>query len=203
MVHPRPGQSGGGDPPALHARAMDNLSFIRQTMERATAFTAVPGWGGVAMGATALVASWLAVRQPAQSGWLTVWLGEAVVACLVGAAAMAFKARRTGAPLFSRPARQFFFGFLPPLVAGAILTIVLARADLLWLCPGGWLLLYGAGVMTGGAFSVRVVPLMGVLFMALGLVASLLPDLGNLLLAIGFGGLHIVFGFVIARRYGG
>ncbi|HET8648633.1 MAG TPA: hypothetical protein VFL95_01215 [Gemmatimonadales bacterium] len=203
MVHPRLGQPGSDEPPALHARAMDNLSFIRQTMERATAFTAVPGWGGVAMGVTAIAAAVLAARQPSQSGWLLVWLGEAVVACLVGGAAMSLKARRTGAPLFSRPARQFFFGFLPPLMVGAVLTIVLARAGLFWLCPGGWLLLYGAGVMTGGAFSVRVVPLMGVLFIGLGVVASLVPDLGNLLLAVGFGGLHIVFGVVIARRYGG
>ncbi|HEU4698831.1 MAG TPA: hypothetical protein VFS40_06615 [Gemmatimonadales bacterium] len=191
------------EPPALHTRALNDLAFIRQTMERATAFTAVPGWGGIAMGLTALAAAALAGLQPTPGRWLGVWLAEAVVAMTIGAGALGLKARRSGTPLWTRPARQFLFSYLPPIVAGAVLTVALARADLVWLLPGTWLLLYGAGIVTGGAFSVRVVPAMGLGFMALGALAVLEPDWGDPLLAAGFGGLHIVFGWIIARRYGG
>lgn len=191
------------DAPALHARAMDDLSFIRATMERATAFTAVPGWGGVLMGVTALGAAALGAVQPTPGAWLGVWLAEAVVAVLVGGSAVALKARRAGDDVFSRPARQFLLGFIPPLVVGAVLTAALAPAGLYTWLPGVWLLCYGAGVMTGGAYSVRVVPAMGLAFLVLGAAALFAPGAGNVLLAAGFGGLHVIFGIIIARRYGG
>jgi hypothetical protein len=190
-------------PPALHDRAMNDLSFIRETMERATAFTAVPGWGGVAMGVTALVAAPLAARQPSAERWLGVWLAALVVAVLIGSAAMGRKARAARTPILSGQGRRFLLSFLPPLVVGALLTAVLARAALVWLLPGIWLLLYGTGVVTGGAYSVRAVPVMGMGFIALGAVALLLPDAGDVALGLGFGGLHVGFGVLIARRYGG
>jgi hypothetical protein len=190
--------------PALHARAMDNLSFIRSTMERATAFTAVPGWGGVAMGVTALAATLVAGQSSTPGGWLAIWLGASVLALTIGGGAMALKARRAGTTVFSYSGRRFVLSYLPPLACGAVLTVVLVRAGLYHALPGTWLLLYGTGVVTGGAFSVRVVPIMGLCFMALGAIALLTPpQWGEWLLALGFGGLHILFGIIIARRYGG
>lgn len=192
------------DGAALHDRAMDNLRFIRDTMERAGEFTAVPGWGGIGMGVTAIGAAILASRQATPGGWLTVWLAEAVLAVVVGVAGMTWKAQRLGAPLTSRPARRFLLSYAPPIVLGALLTPPLWEAGGIGLVTPLWLLAYGAGVLTGGAFSVRAVPLMGLGFMALGAVALLLPSVSpNLLLALGFGGLHVVAGWVIARRYGG
>jgi hypothetical protein len=193
-------------PPAepLHARAMDNLSFIRRTMEHATAFTAVPGWGGVAMGACALVAAGVASRGVMPNEQLVPWLVASVIALLIGGWAMEAKARRAGTTVFSYSGRRFVLSFLPPLAVGALLTVALARAGLHQAMPGTWLLLYGAGVLTGGAFSIRVVPIMGICFVLLGVVALFGPPAwGNALLAAGFGGLHIVFGLLIARRYGG
>ncbi len=188
----------------LHARAMDDLSFIRRTMEHATAFTAVPGWGGVAMGVTALVAAALANRSVTPSARLAPWLVASVVALLIGGWAMAMKARRAGTTVFSYSGRRFVLSFLPPLAVGALLTAALARAGLHQALPGTWLLLYGTGVVTGGAFSIRVVPIMGICFALLGVVALFGPPAwGNTLMAAGFGGLHIVFGLLIARRYGG
>jgi hypothetical protein len=183
---------------------MDDLSFIRRTMEHATAFTAVSGWGEVAMGATALVAAALADRGVTPSQRLIPWLLASVVALVIGGWAMAMKARRAGTTVFSYSGRRFVLGFLPPLVVGALLTAALARAGLHQALPGTWLLLYGAGVLTGGAFSIRVVPIMGICFVLLG-VAALFgsPAWGNALMAAGFGGLHIAFGLLIARRYGG
>jgi hypothetical protein len=200
ILRPTPEQTGA---PALHARAMDNLSFIRSTMERATAFTAVPGWGGVAMGVTALAATVLASRSPSVNQWLAVWLSASVIAFGIGGWAMVMKARRAGTTVFSYSGRRFVLSYVPPLAVGALLTLVLVRAGLPSALPGTWLLLYGTGVVTGGAFSVRVVPIMGLCFMALGTVALLAPAWSEWLLAAGFGGLHIIFGLIIARRYGG
>ncbi len=202
ILRPTPPEQAGA--PALHARAMDNLSFIRSTMERATAFTAVPGWGGVAMGVMALLATVLAHQSSSLNQWLAVWLTASVAAFAIGGWAMVVKARRAGTTVFSYSGRRFVLSYVPPLAVGALLTLVLVRAGLYTALPGTWLLLYGTGVVTGGAFSVRVVPIMGLCFMALGAVALLAPPgWGEWLLAAGFGGLHIIVGLIIARRYGG
>jgi hypothetical protein len=191
------------DSPALHARAMDNLSFIRETMERATAFTAVPGWGGVVMGGVALLAAVMSWDQRGAE-WLLTWLCAAVVALSIGGWAMHRKARGAGTTVFSYSGRRFVLSYVPPILVGALLSVVLVRAGLYSVLPGTWLLLYGTGVVTGGAFSVRIVPLMGICFMGLGALALLGPHAwGNALLVAGFGFLHIVFGLIIARRYGG
>ncbi len=192
------------EPTGLHTHAMDNLRFIRETMERAGSFTAVPGWGGFLMGCTACLATIIAGRQTSVEGWLATWSIEGVAAVLLGALALMQKARTAHVPLFSAPARKFALSFAPPLVAGMLLTFVLYRAHLTGTIPAMWLLLYGTGVVTGGAFSVRIVPVMGLCFMALGTVALLSPAAwGDYFLAAGFGGLHMVFGIVIARRFGG
>jgi len=183
---------------------MDNLRYIRETMERAGSFTAVPGWGGVAMGLTALAASGLAARQTSSSAWLATWLIEGALAIGIGILAMQRKARAAGLPVWSAPARKFVFSFFPPLVVGAVLTLVLWRAGLIGAIPGMWLMLYGTGVITGAAFSAPIIPVMGVCFLAGGALASFTPVAWNdAWLGLGFGGLHIVFGVIIARRYGG
>ncbi|HEY1755679.1 MAG TPA: hypothetical protein VGG72_09815 [Bryobacteraceae bacterium] len=197
------------DPPvALHAHALDNLRFIRETMERAGSFTAVPGWGGVAMGATALAAAGLASHTSSRRAWLACWLIEGLVALAAGIVAMASKARAAGLPVWNAPARKFLFSFLPPLIAGAALTVVLWQAGAWSAIPGVWLMLYGAGVIAAGAFSVPVVPAMGACFLATGVLAAFSPEFLPILgadfwLGFGFGALHVVFGAVIARRYGG
>ncbi len=189
---------------ALHAHAMDNLRYIRETIERAGSFTAVPGIGGMLMGSTALAAAWIASRQRTPGRWLAVWMAEAVVAMLVGWAGAALKSRRAKLPLLSGPGRKFIAGFTPALVAGAFLSMILFRGGLNGFLPGMWMLLYGAGVVSGGGASVRVVPLMGSCFMFTGAVALLLTGVsGDVALAAGFGGLHIIFGTIIAVKYGG
>ncbi len=192
------------EPAAIEAHAIDNLRYIRSAMERAGSFTAVPGAGGILLGCTALAVAALARGLWNADAWLAAWLGEALLACLIGVAAAARKSHQAGMPLLSGPGRKFLLGFAPPLFAGAVLTLVLVRAGDLALLPGVWLLLYGAGVLCGGASSVRVVPAMGVCFMADGVAALLAPAAwGNWLLAAGFGGLHILFGIWITVKYGG
>ena len=192
------------EPPALHTRAMDNLQYIRETMERATAFTAISGWGLVAIGITGLATAFLAAQQKSFRNWLTIWVADAVVALLIAGWSMDRKARATKTPLLSGPGRKVAFSLSPPLFAGAILSLMLYRSGSTNAIPGLWLLLYGTGVITGGMFSVSVVPIMGLGFMALGAAALFVPAVfADWFMAAGFGGLHIIFGVIIARRYGG
>jgi len=192
------------EPLRLNDRAGDDLRFIRKTMERGVAFTAVPGWGGAVMGISAFAAALIAARQPTPEAWLTVWLVEAALALSVGLYAIHRKAERTGTPVLQGAGRRFASNFLPPALAGALLTLVLALQGDVALLPGIWLLLYGTAVVTGGAFSVRPVLVMGISFMLLGGIALFSPTTwGNGLLALGFGGVHLVFGIHIGRHHGG
>lgn len=190
-------------PVPIDRRAADNLRFIRDTMERASSFTAVPGWGGVLIGATAFGAGIAAFGHSARYQFF-VWLAEAVLALLLAFIAVQMKSKRLSLSLQSRAARRALLSFMPPLMVGVVLTSILYREHVLSVLPGMWLLLYGAAVVTGGAFSVRIVPVMGLCFMFAGMVALLAPTAwGNAFLMLGFGTLHIAFGIVIARRHGG
>ena len=204
MSQPDPFSRKPAEPVALDNRARDNLRFIRETMERAGSFTAVPGWGGVAIGITALGAATIASREAQPNFWLLIWLGEATVALAIATWTTVSKAREAQTSLFTGPARRFVYSLAPPLFVGALLTVLLLRIGSTGAIPGVWLLLYGTGVVTGGAFSIRIVPLMGLCFIVLGAVALFCPwSWGNAFLAVGFGGFHILFGALIARRYGG
>src|SRR5438874_2538547 len=192
------------EPAALGDQAAANLRFIREAMEWSKAFTAVSGRGGILMGCTAVVAAVLADRTGSRGEWLFVWLAEAALAAAIGVLTTRQKATKAGVGMLAGPGRKFALGLAPPLLAGAVLTGVLLRAGDDGLLAGVWLLLYGVAVVTGGTFSVRVVPIMGACFMALGAAALISPEAwGDWYLAAGFGGLQIGFGALIARDFGG
>ncbi len=194
---------GGGHVP-IQSHAIDNLRYIRETMERAGSFTAVPGWGGAAIGVAGVVAGLIAAGQTSPARMLLVWGVTGVIAVLIGLVTIQLKSRAAAEPLNTPPARKFALGFAPPLLAGALLTMLFLRMGYLEAVPGVWLLMYGTGVIAGGAFSVKPVPVMGLCFMSMGAVALFAPVAwGNWFLTAGFGGLHIGFGVWIARRYGG
>lgn len=187
----------------LHERAAENLRFIRETMERATSFTAISGSGYVLVGLTAVAATLIAGTRETREAWLAVWIVELLVAGAVSVGMTARKARKMGVPLRSHTGRKLVLAFAPPMVVGAVLTLAIWLGGGYDLLPGIWLSLYGAGVMTGGAYSVRAIPLMGAAFIGLGALGLLGPISGDLLLGLGLGGLHIVFGVLVWRRYGG
>ena len=204
MAQVQPIRPARREPTPLHARAIDDLRVIRETMERAGSFTAVPGYGGMVMGMTAVVVSFITAREHSTGEWLLTWLLEGVLAVGIGLLAMQRKARLAGLRVWSAPVRKFMFSFVPPVVVGAVLTLLFWQMGLTGLIPGVWLMLYGAGIVTGGAFSVPVVPVMGAFFLLEGAVALFTPQAwGDAWLALGFGGLHIAFGALIAKRYGG
>jgi hypothetical protein len=188
----------------MHSHAMDNLRFIRLAMESSASFTSVPGWGAIVIGCSAIVAGLLAAMPALVDHWLAVWVGDAALALTIGGWFMAHKAKGLGVRLSRGVARRFLFSVTPPLVAATVLTVALAGAEGGRWIPGLWLLLYGSGVVSGGTFSVRPVPIMGLCFMALGVLTLWAPSSwANGLMMLGFGGLHILFGVIIARRYGG
>jgi hypothetical protein len=191
-----------------HAQSdpLEQIKYIRQTMESAGSFTAVPGLGQIVVGISALAGTYFAQQASAavDEKWIAIWLTESVVALAVAAYAVARKARIANQSLWSGPARKFALSFAPPLFVGALLTFLLYRAEMLALVPAMWLLLYGTAVITGGAFSVGIVPVMGVCFVTLGTLAVFTPaSWANWYMALGFGGLHMVFGGIIARKHGG
>jgi hypothetical protein len=189
---------------ALHARAMADLRFIRETMASASAFSAFSGWGLILIGGVATACGLLAARQPTRLGWLASWVAAAGVAALIGALSTARKTRTAREPLIPGPARKFALSLAPAVASGALLTAALERGEHFDLLPGTWLLLYGAGLVAAGAWSVRVVPVIGAGFMLLGGLALLLPlEWGNWLLIAGFGGLHAAFGLIVGRKHGG
>jgi len=202
------------EPAQLHLYAMDNLSYIRDTMARSTSFTAVPGWGMVGMGVIATVGAWVAAWEHSVLWWFNVWFFVAIVGCSFGVLCMFYKAERVGVPVVKGSGRKFLMHFCPAILAGGMITALLFELDLFYLMPGVWLLLYGVGIVSAGAFSVPVLPIMGLVFMLFGCATSLCTLflgpvqfgiflLEDLFLAAGFGGIHIIGGLIIARRYGG
>ena len=188
----------------MSGRAAENLRYIRQAMERGATFTSIPGAGGVGMGIVGITASIVASRQPSGDRWLVTWLAAAAIAALIGLIAMARKAKHGGAPLTGANARRFALGMAAPFVAGAAITYELWAVRNFTVMAPAWLLLYGAGVLTGGIFSVPVVRAVGVCFMALGIAAIVTPpEWGNVWLAAGFGGLQMTFGAYIYKNHGG
>ena len=190
------------DPPSREV--LDQLEYIRQTMEGATSFTAVPGWGMVLLGATALATALLARSIESQTNWVLLWLGEAFAAAVISLIAMVKKTGSLEKLASNIPARRCALSLVPPLAAGGVLTVVMMNEHFYRTLPGMWLMLYGVAVITGGAFSVRVIPVMGICFALFGTAALGFPARwANAAMAMGFGGLHIFFGLWIARRHGG
>jgi hypothetical protein len=192
-------------PVSLHDRALENVAFVRGVMERSSHFTAVPGWGGVAMGATAIGAAVLASTQATEKQWFGIWVADAALSAVIGVVAIVIKARTNSVPLGVGPARRFALCMLPALVAGAALTLACAQSEAWSLMPVVWLLLYGVGVCAAGAVSSPpVVSLLGLALVAGGTAAAFSPvSWGNWYLAALFGVGHIVAGIVIIRHHGG
>ena len=161
------------------------------------------GWGEIAIGCTALLATAISALQTTFNAWLAVWIAEGLISLLIAGWSMDRKARAIEMPLGSGPGRKAVFSLAPPMIAGGLLTIMLVQTGATTAIPGVWLLLYGTGVITGGMYSVKVVPIMGICLMALGAIALFLPEFRNWFMAAGFGGLHLIFGAIIVRKYGG
>lgn len=192
------------EPSLIQKRAVDDLRFIRDTMASASGYTTLSGPGLVLIGIGALLTGAVALQAPPGFARLQLWLLDALISVAIGCATVVIKARRSQQPLFAGPVRKFSIGFAPAILAGAALTLVLMRYQVWTLLPGLWLLMYGTALLSAGTTSVAVIPTLGGGFFGLGLIALLAPAAwGTALMMTGFGALHVGFGVLIARRYGG
>lgn len=192
------------EPTSIGSSAAENLRYIRSTIEAAHTFTTVPGKGCVFMGIAALAASVLESMPQIASHWLPIWLTAAVVSCATALLFMEAKARSQGLSLLRSVARRFFLTLAPAFLAGSVLTVALVETVGRNVIAGVWLLMYGVGLSACGVFSAPVVLIAGFAFMGLGMVSFAAPSAwAPVLLALGFGGVHLVLGTVIWRNHGG
>jgi hypothetical protein len=191
-------------PTPIDSGALENLRYIRSTIEAVHTFTTVPGKGCIAMGVSALVAVALESVPSLAGHWLAIWVGAAIVACGSALWFMEQKARRQGLSLRRAVARRFFMALAPAFIAGAILTAALASRVDRELVTGMWLMLYGTGLCACGVFAIDAVFTAGAAFLALGAATLWLPPgSANVVLALGFGGIHLALGATIMRHHGG
>jgi hypothetical protein len=200
----RHGAARRSEPTALHQGAAENLRYIRSTMEAAHTFTTVPGKGCIAMGCIALAAAALDSRPALSSHWLAIWLLAACAAGVTALAFMAAKARAQGISLRRSVTQRFFLTLTPAFVAAAVLTAAMYDSVSRETVAALWLLLYGAGIASSGVYAIRVVWTAGLGFMALGAATlALPPGSAPVMLALGFGGIHLILGEVVRRDHGG
>ena len=184
----------------IDSHAAATLRYIRASMD-AAAFVAVPGSAGIAMGSIGLLATVVSSTRGLHEYWLAVWLVAAALGGGVGFALMMRPASLRGLSLYGTPLRKFALGLFPALLAGAVLTPVLWSTGSLHAIPGTWLLLYGCALISASVAATPMIAIMGAAFVGLALVALVAPDrLQILLLGAGFGGLHVLFGFLIGRK---
>jgi hypothetical protein len=190
-------------PVPIESRALGTLSYIRSSIDAAGSL-AVPGAAGIVMGTIGMIASALTSVPALHTQWLGIWLAAAIAAFLMGGMLVVRQATERGRPLISGPLRKFLLCLCPALIAGAMLTFIFWQEGLERFIPGAWLLLYGSSVISAStvtnASNMRVIILMGTLFVVLGLAAFALPAPSHtLILGLGFGLLHLIFGLVIGR----
>lgn len=183
----------------LDSHAMATLRYIRESMDAAGG-VAVPGSAGIAMGIVGLAATAMSLIPNFASHWFAIWLVAAAIAALAGALLMTRSASMVSFVGTGKPGRKLLLGLMPSLFAGAVMTAVLWKANYLGAAPGIWLLLYGCALISAGVVTKVIVRWMGGCFVALGMLALVTPQEVQIpLLGLGFGGMHILFGVLIAR----
>jgi hypothetical protein len=190
-------------PISIETRALGTLAYIRTSIESSGSM-AVPGMAGVVMGSIGILAAIAASTARWASHWPAIWMLAGGIAFLVGGALMAREAAQSGHARYLGPVRKFLLCLCPALFAGAVLTLVLWHAGMESLLPGAWLLLYGCAVLSASTVTIpstmRLIWIMGALFVALGCLAFILPaQTHTAILGVGFGALHIIFGFLVGR----
>lgn len=179
-------------------KALQNLAFVRETMENAGAFTTVPGWGMVAIGFSAMVTSFITIFISNPVIWMSIWILEAIIAIAIGLTSISLKNNKLGLTILHGIGLRFMINLCIPILAAVPLSFVLWKHNLTFHMPDVWLLLYGTSIITAGSYSLRLVLFMGCSFFALGCIGMLFPVIPkDALMFFGFGVFHCLFGMLI------
>jgi hypothetical protein len=156
--------------------ALSQISEIRRQMARTEVFRgyrAVPvAFSGLlAMAAAAIQSAWIADPAEQVAAYLALWVGAAVVSAIGAGTEMFLRARQSASPWRRAVTWMAVEQFLPCLVAGVLLTAVLARreADSLWMLPGLWQVLYSLGIFASCRLLPRPTFVVAVFYLATGL----------------------------------
>jgi len=201
-------------------QAWDRMQEIQRIMERATLWTLLPGTAAVLGGGLVLIgcavsyamfrsldfADILHMSLNRQIAFCVMWFSIGVLGVLIEAILTARAAKRQGLSPTVRSARLAIFSMTPSVAVAMVLTVKFLMPaqptvrEIQYIVPV-WMMLYGTGVYTAGLFSIRPPRVLGLTFIAMGVVALLaVPDYGVVSAALSFGLLHIVFGLYILRK---
>ncbi|MDP9046846.1 MAG: hypothetical protein M3N14_01835 [Bacteroidota bacterium] len=199
----------------------DELASIRSLMERSSKFISLSGLSGVLAGVYALIGAGIAyilLQNNPVSGRLSffeVWsnavnllfsLITITLVVLIASIATAFilssrKAKRRGQPVWSAASKSLLFHMSVPLVTGGIFIAILFYQGYDAFIIPAMLLFYGLSLVSASNFTFSDVKYLGLLQIALGLIAACIPQFGLLFWALGFGVLHIVYGSIMYFKY--
>lgn len=206
--------------------AREHLRVIRQTMERSTKYSTLSGLSGVLIGLVAIVgvvvtnsiirqAPAFTVRSQAELRSLNafqhrqfaelaaIWTTVLVLAIAIDFVANKRRAARVGKTVMSPIGGHIILAALPAFFAGAVITYFFIMHNLAFSVWGVWMLCYGLAICAVGLFSVKPVSVLGAAFVLAGAVTLLLPPSAQLpMMALTFGGFHIGYGILMARRHG-
>lgn len=195
--------------------ARDHLRVIRQTMERSTQYSTLSGWSGILIGIVAIVGVYLTrsmlggqpvaiqtVRDAAPRLGL-LWATALVLSVAIEFLYNKRRATRVGKRVVSRLGAHILLAALPAFLACGVLTAFFYEHNLLPYILGIWMLCYGLAICAVGLFSARPVTYLGSAFVVSGAITMLAPLTIHLyMMALTFGGFHIIYGIVMARRHG-
>mgnify|MGYP006932268458 CR=1 FL=1 len=197
----------------------DELSSIRNLMERSVKFMSISGLAGVLAGCYALLgaaaAYGIVYGFGADSGYrghffaareIVVQLSAIAVTVLLLSVATGIlmsvrKAKRLQQSIWNPASRSLLIMVAVPLIAGGLLVLIFLWRGLYTIISPAFLIFYGLALVAGSPYTFHEVRWLGITEIALGLLAALVPGSGLVLWAIGFGVLHIVYGGIMYYRY--
>lgn len=192
---------------------IQDIAEIRSMMERSSKFLSLSGWAGILAGVYALFGAWVANSllgfQPDTIFYSYLDLtnilltagGVLVLALVTALLDSRRKAQKREESAWNSTSKRLLASIAVPLFTGGLVIILLLQYGLLGLMAPFTLIFYGLALYNAGFYSIREVRLMGFAQMILGLLNLGFIETGLLFWAIGFGGIHIVYGIYMHFRY--
>jgi hypothetical protein len=179
------------------------IQDIKTMMERSTRFSSISGKAGIVVGILAVIVfagiKWFNVTSVASL--FVVMVGTLILALSIGLYLSIAKAKKEGAAIFDTTAKRFLVQFFIPLIVGGILCLIFAYHGDYTYIPSIMLIFYGFALLHASKFSLDTIKNLGYLELIIGLLAAAFTTYGMWFWVIGFGLLHVIYGFIIYTKY--